>query len=256
MRSDTENERADQADRETARVSALEEQLRAELAATSQALAAAQRAAIDAVAAASPPPVAAEPPPPVAAVPPSPPGDQQPSWSAAAQRTLSQTLASASDWRTGVRDVVKVLGREAGWDVVCAWLPDDRGQQLRCVAMWTVDADERDEFETRTWQKPYRLGTGEIGRALSARDAVWLTEIGSSEDDRLLAAAREGMRSAVLVPVYGGGTAVGVLEFLSQQDLEPNAELAAAMDGAAAQLGHFWQLLRLGAEPRWRLGRL
>ncbi len=122
--------------------------------------------------------------------------------------------------------------------------------------MWTDEADERDEFETRTWQKPYRLGTGEIDRALTARDVVWLTDIGSSDDDRLLAAAREGMRSAVLVPVHGGSTAVGVLEFLSQNDLRPDAELAAAMDGAALQLGHFWHLLRLGAEPRWRLGRL
>jgi hypothetical protein len=122
--------------------------------------------------------------------------------------------------------------------------------------MWTGEADEREEFETRTWQKPYPLGTGEIGCALTARDAVWLSEIGASDDDRMRAAAREGMRSAVLVPVHGGDTAVGVLEFLSQHDLEPDAGLAAAMDGAAVQLGHFWHLLRLGAEPRWGLGRL
>jgi hypothetical protein len=122
--------------------------------------------------------------------------------------------------------------------------------------MWTDEADERDEFETRTWQKPYPLGTGEFGRALAASDAVWLSEIGASDDDRMLAAAREGMRSAVLVPIHGGCTAVGLLEFLSQQDLEPDAELAAGMEGAAVQLGHFWHLLRLGAEPRWRLGRL
>jgi GAF domain len=182
--------------------------------------------------------------------------DSRPHWSSAAQRTLASTLASASEWRTGVRDVVKVLGYEAGWDAVCAWLPDDRGRLLRCAAMWTAGPDDRDEFETRTWQKPDSIHTSELGRAFAGRDATRLTEIGAAEDERLLAASHEGMRSAVLVPVHSGRMAVGVLELLSRQELGPDAELVAAMDAVAVQLGHFWQLLRQAAEPHWRLGRL
>jgi hypothetical protein len=122
--------------------------------------------------------------------------------------------------------------------------------------MWTDDGDDLDEFETRTWQKPYPLSTGELGRAFAARDVTWCSEIGAASDDRLRAAALEGMTSAVLVPVHSGRAGIGLLELLSRHELGPDPELAAAMDAVALQLGHFSHLLQLGAQPHWRLGRL
>jgi hypothetical protein len=182
--------------------------------------------------------------------------DDGPHWSAAAQRTLTASLANASEWRIGLRDVVKVLGREAGWDAVCAWVPDERGRQLRCAAMWSGDGDGLAEFETRTWQQPQSLTTSVLGRSFAAREVTRLTEIGASDDNRLQTASAEGMTSAVLVPIHSGRSGIGLLELLCRHELRPDAELAAAMDGVALQLGHFWHLLQLGAQPHWRLGRL
>jgi GAF domain-containing protein len=122
--------------------------------------------------------------------------------------------------------------------------------------MWTADAHDRGEFETRTWQRPYPVAGSALGHAFNARDATWLSGLENADDERLLAAAREGMRSSVLVPIRSGRTAVALLELLSRAPLQPDPELAAAMDAIALQLGHFWQLLRQGAQPHWRLGRL
>jgi PAS domain S-box-containing protein len=230
-----ERERADQAEHAAGGAFEVAERLRAELGAINEA---------------SPPSE-----PQIAAVP-DVQGDDRPHWSAASQRALSATLANASEWRIGLRDVVKVLGREAGWDVVCAWVPDERGRQLRCGAMWSGEGDALAEFETRTWQKPQSLSTSVLGRAFTAREVTWLTDIGASQDDRLQTAAAEGITSAVLVPIHSGRSAIGLLELLCCHELAPDAELAAAMDGAALQLGHFWHLLELGAQPHWRLGRL
>ena len=59
-------------------------------------------------------------------------------WSAVAQHAFAVALAGASEWRVGLKDVIKVLGAEGGWDAVTAWTPDD-GAVLRCAAMWAAD---------------------------------------------------------------------------------------------------------------------
>jgi hypothetical protein len=122
--------------------------------------------------------------------------------------------------------------------------------------MWSADADATALFETRTWQTGEPLAASELGRAFASPDATWLTGIDHAEDRRLVSAAREGMHSAALVPVRSGSTHVALLELLSREELSPDADLAAAMDAVAVQLGHFWYLLQLVAEPHWRLGRL
>jgi hypothetical protein len=180
----------------------------------------------------------------------------RPRWSSAAQFNLATALAGAAEWRIGMRDVVKELGREAGWDAVCAWLPDDLGRFLRCGAMWTAASYDQDEFETRTWQKPYPIMHGALGRAFASTETTWLAGLAEAVDDRLQAVARQGMRSSVLVPVRSGSVGIALLELLSSEKLDRDAELDAAMGAIALQLGHFSELLRLGDQPRWRLGRL
>jgi hypothetical protein len=181
--------------------------------------------------------------------------DGGPSWSGVAQRALSAALAQASEWRTGIRDAVKVLGSEGQWDAVSVWLPDDRRPLLRCAAMWVAEADGRGEFETRTWQHPELVSRTELGRAFSTGAAAWLTGIARSKDERLLTVVEEGMATALVVPIRDGRSPVAVLELLSRQSATSDEEVAASIDAVALQLGHFWHLLRLGAEPHWRLGK-
>jgi hypothetical protein len=179
----------------------------------------------------------------------------RPCWSGRAQRALSAALAQASEWRIGIRDAVKVIGSEGGWDVASVWLPDDRRPLLKCAAMWTADPDRRAEFETRTWQRPHSRTRTELGTAFATGEAAWLTGIEKSEDERLLMAAREGMNTALIVPVCDGGSAVAVLELLSCPAAPPDEDVAASIAAVALQLGHFWHLLRAGAEPHWHVGR-
>ena len=86
--------------------------------------------------------------------------------------------------------------------------------------------------------------------------AAWAGGLETAEDGRFRAAAGVGLRSALLVPVRDGGTAIAVLEFLSSLEVPVAPEVATALEAVALQLGHFAHLLRLGAAPHWRLGRL
>jgi PAS domain S-box-containing protein len=179
-----------------------------------------------------------------------------PQWTTVAQRSLTATLAGASEWRTGLKDALRILGTAGGWDSVCAWFPDDHAPLVRCGAMWTAVADQLDKFETSTWQRPEPLAGSELGRSLLAFGSTWLTGIDASSDGRLSAAAGEGMRTALLVPVRDGNATIGILELLTRADAPRDTELAAAMEAVALQLGHYWQLIRLSGQPHWRFGRL
>jgi GAF domain-containing protein len=184
------------------------------------------------------------------------PSTPTPTWSHPAQRTLAAALASAADWRTGVKDTVKIVGSQGGWDAVVAWCPDERKPLLVCAAMWTSAPDKLGLFETGTWQDPQALLESEIGRAYAAGETLWLTGLEEAKDRHLTAAARHGMRSALIVPIRFGSETIGVLELLTRTRAGPDPELAAAVEAVTLQLAHLDRLLRLSAEPRWRLGRM
>jgi hypothetical protein len=176
-------------------------------------------------------------------------------WRPTAQRALTSAIAGASEWRTGLKDAIKILGTDGGWDAVTAWAPDDRGVLLRCVAMWT-GPDVLDSFETLTWQKPLPPVGTELGRLFGSPESAWLTDLDDSQDARLCLAAREGIRSALLVPVCEGAETIAAIELLSRGSVSPDGDVAQSMEAVALQLGHFSHLLRKTGEPRWRLGRL
>ncbi|HEY5261326.1 MAG TPA: GAF domain-containing protein, partial [Solirubrobacteraceae bacterium] len=111
-------------------------------------------------------------------------------------------------------------------------------------------------WETTTWQRRQSPTASEVGRAAGRDVATWLDDLGVVDDPQLTAAAGEGMRAALLVPMRHGGETSGVLELLTQTPGAPNPEVLAAMEAVALQLAQFEYLLRRGAEPRWRLGRM
>ncbi len=177
------------------------------------------------------------------------------SWTPAAQRAFSAALVTASEWRMGLKDVIKVLGLEGGWESVTAWSPGERAT-LRCVAMWTRDPDGSGAFQTLTWQHPEPLNGSELGRASTAAHPIAIADVEASQDHRFKLAAAEGMRCAMLVPIRDGVSTLAVLELLGRDDRLPDPHWSLSLEAIALQLGHFAHLLRLGAKPNWRLGRM
>jgi hypothetical protein len=197
------------------------------------------------------PPVVAEAPAPSVA-----PAPSGPSWSHSAQRALTTSIADASEWRNGLKDALRTVGIEGGWEVVVAWCPDERGNAFRCMAMWMAAPGEHALFETSTWQRRLSPAASRVGRAATGDRANWVNDLTSADDVQLAAAAGEGMRGALLVPLRRAGETSGVLELLTSTAGGLGPEVAPAMEAVGLQLAHFEYLLRRGAEPRWRMGRL
>ena len=168
------------------------------------------------------------------------------SWQPTAKRTLSASLARESVWRNVLKETVEVLGSEGGWDTVTAWLPDD-ASKLDCAATWTAHRG-LDRFEALTLEASLARDGSLLDQALQAPHLTWLTDIDAVDDARLQTAAAHGMSSALLLPVRSGTTTIGLLELLTHDSIEPDAQIALSLEAAALQLGRFGHLLSLGKQ--------
>jgi PAS domain-containing protein len=168
------------------------------------------------------------------------------SWQATAKRTLSASLARESVWRNVLKETVQVLGSEGGWDTVTAWLPDNTNG-LGCAAIWTAHRG-LGQFETLTLDVPLRRDGSLLDQALQAPHLTWLTDLDTVDDERLQTAAAHGMHSALLLPVRTGNTTIGLLELLTHDTIEPDAQIALSLEASALQLGRFGHLLSLGSK--------
>ena len=122
--------------------------------------------------------------------------------------------------------------------------------------MWTNEQADFRTFETSTWQRGEPNADGELWRALAASSTTALGTLEDSTDARMKQAAAAGMRCGVLVPVREGIQPLAVIELLSTVAMEPSEDLTTSLEAVAFQLGHFAHLLRIGATPQWRLGKL
>jgi transcriptional regulator with GAF, ATPase, and Fis domain len=166
------------------------------------------------------------------------------SWHPTAKRALSASLARESVWRNVLKETVQVLGSEGGWDTVTAWLPDETNN-LGCAATWTAHRG-LDRFESLTWDVPVKREGSLLDQALQAPHLTWLTDIDTVDDARLQTAAAHGMNSALLLPVRSGTSTIGLLELLTHDSIEPDAQIALSLEASALQLGRFGHLLSLG----------
>lgn len=168
------------------------------------------------------------------------------SWQPTAKRTLSASLARESVWRNVLKETVQVLGAEGGWDTVTAWLPDETNN-LGCAATWIAHRG-LDRFEALTWEAAVRREGSLLDQALQAPHLTWLTDIDAVDDERLQTASAHGMSSALLLPVRNGTSTIGLLELLTHDAIEPDAQIALSLEAAALQLGRFGHLLSLGGK--------
>ena len=143
-----------------------------------------------------------------------------------------------------LKETVQVLGSEGGWDTVTAWLPD-QSDGLGCAATWTAHRG-LDRFEALTWEAGLKRDGSLLDQALQAPHLTWLTDIDAVDDERLQTASSHGMSSALLLPVRNGASTIGLLELLTHDSIEPDAQIALSLEASALQLGRFGHLLSLG----------
>jgi PAS domain S-box-containing protein len=154
---------------------------------------------------------------------------------------LSREVATAANQAVGVSEAVRAILRlvctHTGWPVGHAVLLDRSVEQATPPSLWYLaDPVRFGELRAMSDATPYRRGIGTIGQVWKTGQPAWVAET-HAPSLRRAAAMASGLHGGFAFPVLVGATVVGVLEFLSEDDVPPADDLVAVLEGIGTQLG-------------------
>jgi diguanylate cyclase (GGDEF)-like protein/PAS domain S-box-containing protein len=167
------------------------------------------------------------------------------------QYDLAALLSVDQDSTFGLTSVLESICRHLGWEIGALWNRQPLEDQLRCTALWRNPDADLGEFEAISLRTRLPIGASLPGLAWQEGQIVWTTDL--AQDDnffRASVAMREGIRSAVAVPVVGRERLLGVMEFFSRETLHPDQELEHMLAATALLIGQ--AIERLRAVEAWR----
>lgn len=167
----------------------------------------------------------------------------------ATQLALTNLLNEDQPYQSTLRRVIETICTNLDWDVGAMW--QITGDSIQCADHWS--APEVDPELVRTLCEEHRLerGVGLIGEAWETATPVWVTNFqDAARFPRAALAGRAGLRAAFAFPITAAARVVGVLEFFSRDEREPEQALLPIMTLIGAQIGDFFERRRTQHELR------
>jgi two-component system, cell cycle sensor histidine kinase and response regulator CckA len=157
---------------------------------------------------------------------------------------LLQTITEAANRATTIAEAMRMALERiciyGGWQIGHVYLKADDGS-LDWVPLdvWHCEDPERfAEFRQATQAIRLPAGTGLPGRVFGTGNAVWVGDVNHDESfPQATKIQNPGLKSASGFPLLIGAEVVGVMEFFSVADKEPDAKLLKIMIHLGAQLG-------------------
>ena len=165
------------------------------------------------------------------------------------QFEVGKALASASTLLEAAPAVVKIVGEAMGWEAAIFWTMEPPAGQVEALSMWQRGSDS--DLGLLTVPVAVELGTVLPARVWQSREQTWVTLAGIL-DRRATGALAAGLKSAVALPVRTSGDVLGVLEFFSRSDREPEAGRQRTLAAVAGQLAQFIERSLAEAASRQR----
>jgi signal transduction histidine kinase len=133
-----------------------------------------------------------------------------------AQHAIDRVLAEGASLDESLAAVVEAVGSAMEWTFGALWRPSAGGDTLSCDATWQTPDHHLEIFTAESRSHRPRLGEGLPGSAWASGEALWIEDVSIDHQfPRRAAAAREGLHSALAIPVRNGDATLAVLEFFS-----------------------------------------
>ena len=152
--------------------------------------------------------------------------------------------------------VLATLGEALGWTYGAVWRPDGEPGTLCCAALWHEPraAASVAAFADASRRLALAPGRGLPGRAYAFRRPAWVADVRADGNlPRHAHALRAGLTTAVAFPIALADDCVGVIEFFSEDIVEPDAQLAAMFATVGGQLAQYLERRRLQADESRRV---
>ena len=161
-----------------------------------------------------------------------------------AKSLLHSTLVAANqapDFEQALRACLAAVCEHTGWRIGHAFtLEESAAEPSVADDFWHVVRSERYAEFTRA---AYQTGLGSEsdlpGQALAAGKPVWMADVGVAKDNPRASAARAcSIRSGCAFPVRSEGRVAAIVEFFSEEAIEPQEQILEVFDHLGDQLGN------------------
>ncbi len=162
-----------------------------------------------------------------------------------AQYGVARAIAEARTLDEAAPAVLAAIGEPLDWQLGHLWEPDSEGE-MRRVAGWRADGVRAEAFDAATRALAMAPGVGLAGQVWESGEATWLSDAPAEASFlRAEAAARSGLRGALVFPITSGERTVGVIELFSYARREPDPELIELTKSLGLQIGEFVERQRI-----------
>lgn len=175
----------------------------------------------------------------------------------AAQLALTNLLRVEQPFQTAARQIMQTICENLGWDIGALW--EVRGDFIESVEHWHSPGVDARAAAALCDHGHFERGIGVPGQVFATGEAVWVPRFrDATVYPRAPLAERAGMLGVFAFPIIAGGRVLGVMEFFSRLEREPDQALLPVMTLIGAQIGDFIErrhtLERLRtSEERYRL---
>jgi PAS domain S-box-containing protein len=125
-----------------------------------------------------------------------------------------------------------------GWPIGHVYMPNSAGKLIPSK-LWHIENPQQfGIFRKITETTPFDQGIGLPGRVLASGKAAWITDVTKDPNfPRAKLAKNIGIKAGLALPVLEGKKVVAVLEFFSEEAIEPDEPSLEALSNLATQLG-------------------
>lgn len=171
---------------------------------------------------------------------------------------MLQEVSLAANEATDVEDTLSVCINKicifTGWPVGHSYMLDSTGKLMPTGIWYTSDTKKYETFQKVTMEMYFGTGEGLLDRILSSSKPQWIINVTRDTNfPRAPVADDAGLKSAFAFPVLEREETVAILEFFSEEEIEPDKDIMEAITLLATQLGRVTERKR--AEENLRLAK-
>ena len=153
---------------------------------------------------------------------------------------VSRVLAESPALAEAAPKIVQILCEKAGWDIGAVWNVSPTANELVCVDVWSLPSVPVSEFVASTRQSKFPPGIGLPGRVWSTGQSAWIPDVTNDNNfPRAPMAIEAGLHAAFGFPIKLTDEVLGVMECLSREIRDPDADFLEMVSNIGRQIGQF-----------------
>jgi PAS domain S-box-containing protein len=164
-----------------------------------------------------------------------------------AREELGRVLQGGAQWPEMATRCLQAFGSCLRWEFGALWQGTPRSGSLRCIAVWRSPQSDLQRLEEGTRGAAYPPGVDSLGRAWIEGKPTWIPDVSADAGFmRRHSGVGEPVHGWLGFPALSSDGVVGVVEFISREVRQPDAEFVRMVDDFSRLFGQIVQDMLVG----------